>query len=324
MLRKIVHIIILFSVSLQISYAQDDSEEEVAKAKAFTDEVLLEEKRALNFEKFFIESIQQRSIENYDKALELLIACKAIFPDNVAMLFQMAKNNFDLKQFIEAHHFCDKALEIEPDNFWVLELSREIYLKEQNYSEAIQVQKLLYKQKESEAGNLLRLYYYTKDIKGGKDLLKEIDKKNIYVTVIGFYQKYFNKTQEVIIQKQGNNLRSDKKENTSSLSINKDFTNLIEKLEKQLIEKQYKSLLKDSEEALSIYPAQAIVYLYKGSALNGLLNYKDAVEVLETGIDFVFDDPKLSKKFYNALIIAYKGINNTNKTNYYKQLVQKL
>ena len=324
MLRKIGYIIIIFFLSLQISYAQDDSEEEVAKAKAFVDDELQEEKRALNFEKIFIESIQQRSIENYDKSLELLLACKAIFPNNVAMLFQMAKNHFDLKQYIEAHHFCNKALEIEPDNFWILELSREIFIKEQNYREAIQIQKTLYKQKESEAGNLLRLYYYVKAKQDGKDLLIEIENKNIHVTAIGFYQKYFNTAQEELTQKQDNNLRSDKKDNKLNNSINKDFTNLIKKLEKQLIEKQYISLLKDSEEALSLYPAQAVVYLYKGSALNGLSNYKDAIEALEIGIDFVFDDAKLSKRFYNALIIAYKGINNTTKTNYYKQLVQKL
>ena len=126
--------IILFLVSLSLqSIAQDDSEEDVASAESYKKETLEEEKKYLVFKESFIASLAQKGIKNYDKALELLTICESSYPNNVAMLFEKAKNHYKLKQFIETHHYCDKALSIDPNNFWVQSLSRDAYEKEYNY-----------------------------------------------------------------------------------------------------------------------------------------------------------------------------------------------
>lgn len=318
--------IFLILLSINMSFAQDDSEEEVNSAITHLKEELEEEQKALNFEKFFMEAIQQKSIENYDKALVSLAGCQQIFPENVAMLFEMAKNHFALKQYIEAHHYCDMALQKEPTNFWILELSREIFLKEQNYTEAVEIQKKLYAQKPSEAETLLRLYYYKKDITSGKQLLLDIDKKNIYVNTYSFYNTFFNKDLNVSTTKVKEIPKKDRtiSELQKDFAKNTNFGVLKNLLERELKESQFQNLLKDSSTGLSLYPAQSIVYLYNGLALQALDKPSEAILILEEGVDFVFDNPSLSKRFYTALINSCNLVKNTAKANKYKQLVQKL
>jgi len=305
-------------------FAQAGTEEIITTAESFSKEELSQEKKYLEFKKSFIEALAQKAIENYDKALEFLNVCEGIEPDNVPMLFEKAKNHFKLKQYVEAHYYCDKALAIEPDNFWVKSLSRDVFEREFQYEKAILIQEALFKEKKSEAQNLLKLYYRTKELEKGKALLKTIDEQGIYALGLSFYKKYFyqeeikiNRTQVKTENKSIADLKAD-------FSDNKDFKILRQLLIKFKEQQKYQELLAESETGLSLFPAQAEVYLYKGIALNALKHYKEASLVLEEGLDFVFDKPELSKKFYHNLIQAYKALNNTSKVNHYQQMVQKL
>ncbi len=327
MIRQLLFYSILLQIFSFSCFAQDDTEEETTSADSFAKEELLEEQKYLNFKATFIESIKQKSIENYDKALELLTKCEAIYPENTSMLFEKAKNHFALKQYIEAHHYCDKALEIEPDNFWVMVLSRDIYEKEYNYGKAIQIQKNLYSKKKQEAENLLRLYFRSKSKKEGLALIDEIERKNITILNIDFYKKHFNASQKTSAKKPNGNGPADKSSLSSLKTVfsqTKEYKILLEILKIETSEKQFKNLLSYSHKGLALFPAQAKMYLYKGIALNGLGKHKEAASVLESGLDYVFDNPILLKEFYNALITAYSGTKTMSKVNYYKQMVQKL
>lgn len=315
----------LFSFSL---FAQDDTEEETVGTPIFNIDDLDGEESYLNFKTAFLESIRNKSIENYKKALETLDKCENIYPENVAMLFEKAKNHFALKQYFEAHFYCEKALSIEPTNFWLMTLSRDIFEREYNYPEAIKIQKKLFEIKKAEAENLLKLYYKTKNKKEGKLLISEIEQKHIYINNFDFYEKYFTKDQTISSIKKpaikknlnNNNLADLKK----AFRQNKEYKILHEILEKEARTKQFELLLTDSDLGLSLFPAQAKLYLYKGIALNGLGKHKPAIQILESGLDFVFENKKLTKEFYNALIISFTGTSNMTKVNHYKELVQKL
>ena len=60
-----------------------------------------------------------------------------------------------------------------------------------------------------------------------------------------------------------------------------------------------------SENALTIFPAQALIYLLNGVANNGLNKADEAIVSLEMGMDFVLEDPKMEKDFYEQLSKAY-------------------
>ena len=59
------------------------------------------------------------------------------------------------------------------------------------------------------------------------------------------------------------------------------------------------------------------------NSLNYQNNYHEAIEVLETGMDFVFDNPVLERQFYSLLIEAYTNLNNVKKVSEYKQKLKK-
>jgi tetratricopeptide (TPR) repeat protein len=67
-----------------------------------------------------------------------------------------------------------------------------------------------------------------------------------------------------------------------------------------------------STNALESYPAQPLLYLINGAALNQLGNHQKAVTQLETGISFLLDEPQLEKDIYGQLIIAYEKQGDTD------------
>jgi tetratricopeptide (TPR) repeat protein len=320
-----IHIAVFFLFSGGLIIAQDDSDENLQSAITFTKEELKKEREYLKFEDHFISALQQKSIENFDKALEELTVCEKIYPNNIGMLFEKAKNHFYLKQYTEAIFYCEKALSIESDNYWILNLLKEIYIKQQNYKEAIAVQRKMYALKNSAAEGLLRLYYYTKNNKEGKALLTEVDKKNINITGFDFYNKFFNKQPQQTVVK---NISATPTSQTivslqEAFNKNKNYKTLQLLLEKELATGNYPALSKDSEAGLALYPAQSKIYLFNGLALKEQQKNKEAINILEMGLDFVIDDAELIK-FYNTLIQLYKAEKNKAKENEYKQMVQKL
>ena len=57
--------------------------------------------------------------------------------------------------------------------------------------------------------------------------------------------------------------------------------------------------------ALDTFPAQTLLYLINGVANNRLGRSNKAIEMLETGLDFLLEDPKMERDFYQQLQEAY-------------------
>ncbi|MEZ4875700.1 MAG: tetratricopeptide repeat protein [Flavobacteriaceae bacterium] len=74
-----------------------------------------------------------------------------------------------------------------------------------------------------------------------------------------------------------------------------------------------------SQDALTVFPAQALLYLLNGVANNNLNKPDSAIESLEMGIDFLLDDPKMEKDFYEQLSRAYSSKGNNKKAQFYQQ-----
>lgn len=322
-----IRIVLLFFISLLsvLAWSQDDTEEQV-RSDSFTEAQLKEEKIFLNFEQSFMEAIQQRAIENYNKALEALNICEKIYPQNVAMLYEKAKNYFSLEQYQEALQYCERIASVEPQNIWNQKLKREIYIKLRNYPEALVIQKTLYQEDPFEAQDLLQIYFLMQDKENGLNILRQVDRNAIYVENLKFYRNYFDPETKVEIDSQSDSdailpVQSEVKTD----DIHKvDFPTQLQTLQQLQKEKNFTNLLKQSSDVLDLNPTQPLVYWYKGLSQNELKKFQDAITTLENGLDFVFDDNELLLKLYEELIIAHTGMGNTAKANQYKQLVQKL
>ena len=73
-----------------------------------------------------------------------------------------------------------------------------------------------------------------------------------------------------------------------------------------------------------MFPAQPFLYKINGLALNKLGKYKEAIDVLTLGIDFVIDNNPMEADFYEQLSISYEGLKQLNKALKYKQKAEKL
>ncbi len=85
----------------------------------------------------------------------------------------------------------------------------------------------------------------------------------------------------------------------------------------QIDSEKYTEAAQLSSNALQIFPAQALLYLLNGVAETELSNLDKAIESLESGIDFLFDDPKMEKEFYQQLSLVYTKKGNLERAKYY-------
>lgn len=100
--------------------------------------------------------------------------------------------------------------------------------------------------------------------------------------------------------------------------INPDNFNLLKNtILLQIDFQKYEAAAKLSSEGLEIFPAQPLLYLLNGVANNGLNLSDNAIESLEMGLDFLMEDPKMERDFYNQLSLAYSQKGDVKKAKTY-------
>ena len=73
----------------------------------------------------------------------------------------------------------------------------------------------------------------------------------------------------------------------------------------QIDGKEFKRASELSLKGLDIFPAQPLLYLLNGVANNKLNKPDLAIESLETGLDYLFDNLKMEYDYYQQLTIAF-------------------
>jgi tetratricopeptide (TPR) repeat protein len=100
-------------------------------------------------------------------------------------------------------------------------------------------------------------------------------------------------------------------------SSNADFGLYKDLLGLQLEFGKYAEAIEVSSNAIEIFPAQPLLYLYKGRAQNRLGDFSEAEEALLTGLDFIIDDLELEKEFYREMAKTYEGLQKPGKASEY-------
>ncbi|MDQ3050297.1 MAG: tetratricopeptide repeat protein [Bacteroidota bacterium] len=86
----------------------------------------------------------------------------------------------------------------------------------------------------------------------------------------------------------------------------------------------FKGMLKDSEEALSLYPDQSVLYLFNGIALTAEDRSEEAVKSLLAGSKLVVDNDLQLKEFYTRLADNYNTLKNYKESDAYFEKALKL
>ena len=129
------------------------------------------------FEDFFYEAIKQKSIENYDKAIEALEKGKAIQPENPIVYFELGKNYLAQKKYKEAYDNFEKAAKMDPKNRWAWVGMYDVCYDTRDYNQAIVIVEKLVEFKEGYKEDLTSLYMNTQQYDKALELINELNAK---------------------------------------------------------------------------------------------------------------------------------------------------
>ena len=318
MFRKSQHII--FCIGILLIPMLINSQEDITSTEGY-----IVEQQQINFQTFFFEALQQKAIGNYDKAIFALDACYEIDSENVAVLFELSKNYSFTNKYKEAKYFVLKALEFEPTNIYLLRFLQQIYLKQNDFKGAINIKNKILIQKPEEESDLVILFIKSGEIEKAILLLEKLDSLNKLPNQLRVLKQSL--TQPVPPEKREGEFEQYRTKNKldqlkKNYSLKNDFNSLKLVLERELKTERYLELLEDSEEGLNLYPAQAYLYLMNGVALNSLRKYKEAIDKLESGLEYLIDDDVMESQFMEQLSLSYKGLGqNKIATSFYKKAI---
>lgn len=297
-------VLILFCINALNCMAQEEAPEIDVEQSA---EVFLEE-YSDDFQENFFEALKQKGIENYDKAVNLLLKCKQLDDANRVVDHELAKAYYEDKKYTIGEGYAVEALTSEPDNPWYLETLVDILEKQGNSIDAVAARIPFDNAKLKE--NLALTYFKRGKYEYALEVLKEV-KKSIF--------------SEDLTSKINDSIEKIEAQRTST-SFSVENPNAIAKNPVQGYQLRIKGLIRTnshtillqvSEEALETYPSQPFFYYAQGYALNKASKPKKAIEVLEAGLDYLVNDIPLANKFYTELAAAYTATYNTVKANMY-------
>jgi len=281
----------------------------------------LREEKELNFQQYFFKALSEKSIKNYQKAIENLNVCNEILPNNVSVYFEFSKNYLFLNKTKEAKEYIQKALEKDSDNLWMLEHLVSIYKKDVNYTDAIATQLKVVKINPKKREELVRLYYLSRKYQEALNLMILLEKENGLSRNLKQLKKSLELRKGPVVKKEDKN---------DLMSIQKAFEDdrtsftLLKKLLDIAIVEDKSTFHKYSKLAIDFFPAQPYVYLMGGKSLYMQKKFQEGIAVLESGIDFVIDNQNLEAEFYETMANIYDGLGNSGKSQEYRNKAKKL
>ena len=401
------------------------------------------------FQNYFYESLKQKGIENYDKAIIALEKCQELQPNNFVVSFELGKNYLYQKDYKNAYDSFEKATKIDRKNRWAWVGMYDVCYDTRDFNQAIIIVQKLVEFKEEYKEDLTSLYMNTEQFDKALDLINELnvnvgksDKRELYksqilqdskyqsveknnlieqikkfpqeeanyialirllsqsnqeekaleiakkletaiptsdwaqVSLFKFYLNnndgdnavkamnvvlpskkidqrikhrilneflifaknnskyeseldkaisYFDNDKEVNVAKEIGKFYYSKKEWDKAIkyfemhlkSLEEDVETQILLLQSYTEKSQFDVLDKKADNLVQLFPTQPEFYYYAGLSKNQLKNYKSAVALLESGLDFVVDDRALEINFNVQLGEAYNGLGDVKKKEKY-------
>tara|TARA_R110002033_G_scaffold69520_1_gene120872 strand:+ start:210 stop:1142 length:933 start_codon:yes stop_codon:yes gene_type:complete len=282
------------------SCAQENEIKEEESAEVFLEEYTDE------FQEKFFEALKQKGIENYDRAVNLLLECKRLDPNNSVLDHELAKAYFASKQVVLAQQYGISALNASPDNFWVLNTIADI-MQHQGLGLDVVKDKIPYNNVQLQE-NLALIYFKQENYENALKILNGM--KN---TV--FSKELTSKIYNSIKSREN----SENQKDTVIVKVEKEnpTDNYLSIISGYLAKSDFKSAASVSKEAIENFPAQPYFYYAYGLSLNKIKKHKEAIAILESGLDYLLDDIDLANKMYKELVDANNALGNSSKANMY-------
>ncbi|MDC3366152.1 hypothetical protein OAV73_02505 [Flavobacteriaceae bacterium] len=281
----------------------------------------LSEEKEIKFQEYFFKSLSNKSIRNYQKAIQNLEVCDKLSPRNKTIYFEFSKNYLFLNQTLQARQFIEKALEQDSSNIWMLLHFVSILKKDRNYEEAIKVQLKIIELDPYYRESLIYLYHLNSQSDKAISLLYLVEQEK------GLHQKLERLKEKLELSVKPVKLKNDDKdldklisdfyENKPSFSMLKQILEIAELNDSEILD-NYSKL------AVTLFPAQPFSYLSRAKFLHKKQQFDEAIAILEIGLDFVIENPTLEAQFYSTLAKVYSSLGNKEKAFEFENKIKKL
>ncbi|MBK9225202.1 MAG: tetratricopeptide repeat protein [Flavobacterium sp.] len=161
-MKKNVLLFILFGFFFQTVLLAQTEPEDIALAND-------------DFQNSFYESLLQKGIENYDKAILALEKCKKLQPNNAVVFFELGKNYLAQKNYLKAYTSFEKATQIDPTNKWFWVGLYDVCYETKDYTQAIVIVNKLIEFKKEYKEDLVSLYMNTQQFDKALELINELN-----------------------------------------------------------------------------------------------------------------------------------------------------
>ncbi|WP_310277913.1 tetratricopeptide repeat protein [Flavobacterium piscis] len=125
----------------------------------------------------FYESLKQKGIENYDKAIVSLEKCVKLKPNDAVAYFELGKNYLALKEYRNAQDSFEKATQLDPKNKWFWLGVYDVSFETKNYPLAIETIQKIIPFDEEYKDDLITLYMITNQFDKALLLINEMNEK---------------------------------------------------------------------------------------------------------------------------------------------------
>ncbi|WP_110474812.1 tetratricopeptide repeat protein [Winogradskyella epiphytica] len=250
---------------------------------------------------------------NADDRIDNLKQRIANSPNNEDNHLKLIYRYSQTRDFKNAYKAATNLLKIKPDSKFVHLALYKFYLQDDKVKEAINSVKIVLTSPEINANAKAKVLKdfvafvaknpeYETDLIDITSLVDENKDAQTHHDLGQYYLKAGDKVKAL------SNFKEALKQNPNDYKLIKDVLLL------QIDIKDYNSALTESERALTLYPAQPLLYLVNGVAHNNLGHPQKAIDNLEMGLDFLVDSPNMEADFYSELSLAYKALNNISKS----------
>lgn len=127
------------------------------------------------FEEAYYESIIQKSIENYDKAIIELEKCLKFQPENAVIHNELGRNYFFKKDYLNAEISFKKAISIDAKNKWYLIGLYDVYYATKNYTQAVLIAQQIVPLDKNYKEDVVSLFMYTQQYDKALVLINELE-----------------------------------------------------------------------------------------------------------------------------------------------------
>ncbi|KPM31001.1 Hypothetical protein I595_2980 [Croceitalea dokdonensis DOKDO 023] len=293
-----------FCIAIAYSYGQETPK---VVQQEESSEVFLEEYTD-EFQETFFEALKQKGIQNYDRAINLLLDCKRLQPKNDVIDHELAKTYLLDRKYTQGQPYAIAALQASIENYWYLDTLMELLAKQSMDFGSVANQ--LPSDNEGFRKNLALIYYKRQAYDAATKVLNNLGNSD-------FKARLQQKLAEVAVKTETTQFK------TATFEVNNDPVKALElNLGQQLKLGQYRMVEMRAKKAVELYPLQPFFYYAYGVSLHHNNKNNQAIDVLISGLDFLFDDIPLANKFHKALADAYTKANNISKANEYLRKIK--